>query len=76
MVDEELLAFGRMVHFLSVFGDEGVEVGVEPIFVPTLRSEDATCAQSEYRARVLSVNAVTESLSLLAARTKMRGDLN
>jgi hypothetical protein len=40
LVDEEGLAFGGVVHFLRVFGDKGVEEGVETFVVSALGAED------------------------------------
>ena len=42
LVDEEGLAFGGVVHFVGVFGDEGVEEGVEAFVVSAFGAEDAT----------------------------------
>src|SRR5436190_2160595 len=38
LVDKESLAFGRIVHFLCIFGDEGVEEGIKTLVIPTLGS--------------------------------------
>ncbi len=42
LVDEELLAFSTVEHFLSVFGDEGVEEGIEAFVVSTLGSKNTS----------------------------------
>lgn len=42
LVDEEGLAFGGVVHFVCVLGDEGVEEGVETFIVSALCTENAT----------------------------------
>ena len=40
LVDQEALAFRRIVHFLSVFRDERVEKGIEPLVVSALGTKN------------------------------------
>jgi hypothetical protein len=63
LVDEEGLAFGGVVHFVGVFGDEGVEEGVEAFVVSAFGAEDATESLSLLATRTmieLAIDSVTQ----------------
>jgi hypothetical protein len=42
LIDQETLPLGRVVHLGSVFRNKGIEKGIEPFIIPSLRSQNTS----------------------------------